>query len=172
MNRSYCQDVNPIRHLLLILAMFFFLSACTGPGLLDTPVPGRSGLLNTLDRFEKNVHWKNWSFLMEAHYLPDHAKEAREKFGNDLNRWFLADKFTAAISGKRPEEPQYTCILALREKHVSPNFEPHFVVYYRIQGIPCQEELKPSTPIVVEGQMDWGFDVKDRRWVHLRQLGS
>ena len=134
-------------------------------------VPGSRGLLATLQQYETGVKWKNWPVLLETYYLSDHVEEARKKFGNDLQKWFLADKFTASIFVQNTNKPRYTCILALREKNFSPNFDPHFVVYFRIQKVPCQEEFAFSGNILAEGQMEWGFETKERRWIHLRKLG-
>jgi len=127
--------------------------------------------VKTLQLFEAGVKWKNWPLLMESYYLPDHADEAKKAYKNDLNRWFLADKFTAAVYGEGSKKPRFTCILAMRETHFSPKFDPHFVVYYRIQKTRCQEGQILPTGIITEGQIEWGFDKKKKRWIHLRQLG-
>ena len=166
-NRRFCA----IRFLPLIFAMAFILSACTESILVDMQVPGRSGLVKTLQFFETGVKWKNWSVLMESYYLPDHADEAKKTYKNDLIRWFLADKFTAAVYGEGSKKPRVACILAMRETHFSPKFDPHFVVYYRIQETPCHEGRILPSGIITEGQMEWGFDKKRKRWIHLRQLG-
>ena len=109
--------------------------------------------------------------LLESYYLSDHADEAKKAYKNDLMRWFLADKFTAAVFGDSSKKPRFTCILAMREKHFSPNFDPHFVVYYRIQKTLCQDEQIFPSGIITEGLMEWGFDTKKKRWIHLRKLG-
>ncbi len=151
--------------------MAFALSACTEAVLIDWQVAGRGGLLATLQHYETGVKWRNWSVLMESYYLSDHASEAKGTYKNNLEKWFLADKFAASIFGGDSKNPRFTCILALREKHFSPNFEPHFVVYYRVQKTSCQEGEILSSGIIAEGQMEWGFDTKRRRWIHLRKLG-
>jgi hypothetical protein len=157
--------------LALLVLLALALSACTESIGGITQVPGSRGLLATLEQYETGVKWKNWSILLENYYLSDHVEEARKKFGNDLQKWFLADKFTASIFVRNAPKLRYTCILALREKHFSSKFEPHFVVYYRIQKIPCQEDVAFSDNILAEGQMEWGFETKEKRWVHLRKLG-
>ena len=166
-NRSFCS----IRFLPLVFVMAFFLSACVEAVFVDWQIPGRNGLVKTLQLFETGVKWKTWPLLLESYYLSDHADEAKKSYKNDLMRWFLADKFTAAVFGDGSKKPRVTCILAMREKHFSPNFKPHFVVYYRIQKTLCQEEQIFPSSIITEGQMEWGFDTKKKRWIHLRKLG-
>ncbi len=165
-NRSFCA----IRFLPLVFFVPFFLSACTEAIFVGGQVPGRSGLAKTLQHYETGVKWMNWPMLMESYYLPDHAAEAKKVYKKDLMRWFLADKFTAAVFRDNSKSPRFTCILAMREKHLSPNFEPHFVVYYRVQKTLCQEQQILPSGIITEGQMEWGFDTKKKRWIHLRQL--
>ncbi len=166
-NRRLCS----IHCLSLIFAMAFVLSACTGAGWIDFQTPSRRGLLTTLQHFETGVRLQNWPLLMESYYLSDHAGEAKKTYGNDLKRWFLADKLIADILGNSSGQPRFFCILALREKHFSPNFEPHFVVYYRIQKTSCREQLDSFFGVIAEGRMEWGFETKQRRWIHLRKLG-
>ena len=157
--------------LALVLAGGIAVSGCTDPILVGPQVPGREGLLTMLSYFETGTKWRNWSVMLETFYLPDHASEVKKSFGSDLRKWFRSDRATAALTSGEIGTLRHLCVLALREKHFSPRFEPHYVVYYRVQKEPCQPELNSPVKGLDEGQMEWGFETKQRRWVHLRSLG-
>ncbi len=157
--------------LLLALSASLALSACTGAVPFGPEDPGRNGLIRTLDRFEAGARWRNWFSLLDAFYLKDHAEEVAKKFGGDLEKWFLSDRATAALTSGEFGAPRHLCVLALREKSFSPIFAPHYVVYYRVQKTPCREQPGTQVKTLAEGRMEWGYQTKQRRWVHLRSLG-
>jgi hypothetical protein len=157
--------------LILALSAALALSACTGPGPFGPESSGRDGLIRTLDRFEAGTKWRNWYSLLDAFYLKDHADEVRKKFGSDLEKWFLSDRATAALLSGKFGAPRHLCVLALRVKHLSPSFSPHFMVYYRVQKESCREQIDARVKALAEGRMEWGYQRKQRRWVHLRSLG-
>ena len=156
---------------LLALSAFLALSACTGPVLFGPESPGRAGLIRTLDRFETGAKWRNWFSLLDSFYLKDHADEVAKKFGSDLEKWFVSDRATAALASGEFGAPRNLCVLALREKNFSPSFAPHYVVYYRVQKTPCREQPGAQVKALAEGRMEWGYQTKQRRWIHLRSLG-
>ncbi len=149
----------------------FGLTACLP--LLETgpQAPGRPGLMRALDRFELAARWSLWGYILENFYLPEHAKDMRKLFKGDADGWFRAGLKGAALGIEEGDPRPRICVLAMREKHVSPRFEPHFVVYYRVQRTPCADRAEVFPKGTVEGQMEWGFEVKQRRWVHLRPVG-
>lgn len=152
----------------VLLAAALFLVSCLQLLESGPQIPGRRGLSRALDRFELAARWRNWPYLLEAFYLPEHAAEVRSAYEGDAGRWFRA-VFGGALSAE-DEPPPRLCVLAVREKRISPRFDPHFAVYYRIQRHPCQDPLARIPKGAVEGQMDWGYEVKERRWVHLRPV--
>lgn len=147
-----------------------FLVACTGPPIFGPQIPGPRGLALALEGFQDQARLHNWLFLFEGYYLPEHDKEVHNEFNGDLGRWFQADPVVKALTGGEIGDNRVLCMLALREKRVSPRFEPHYVVYYRVQEGPCDPALNPKPKIFAQGHMDWGYEVKSRRWVHLRPL--
>lgn len=155
----------------VLLAAALSVSGCTEPLIGENQIPGRQGLLMTLTQFETGTKWRNWNTLLEAFYLPDHVEEVKKTYGSDLKKWFRSDQATSALTSGEVGEVRNLCILAMREKHLSPRFEPHFVVYYRVQVEPCQTQMNGPVKLLAEGQMEWGFETKQNRWVHLRSLG-
>ena len=170
MNRS-----KPASRIFIRLFLIFFgvtvVSGCTESLFIGSQIPGRSGLMMTLRQFETGVKWRNWPTMLEAFYLPDHAEEAKRIYGSDLGKWFRSDEATAALTSGEVGDPRYFCVLAFRTKRLSTRFEPHYVVYYRVQKDSCRKQLEFPPPGLAEGQMEWGFEVKQRRWIHLRSLG-
>jgi len=125
-----------------------------------------------LEQFEAAARWRNWPVLLDFYYLPEHAREVARRFAGDPERWFRAWPSGAALAGGAVGEERHLCVLALRGKRVSPRFDPHYVVYYRVQDEPCGELPDGDAPrALAEGQMEWGYEPKERRWVHLRPLG-
>lgn len=160
------------RRLLLGLLPAFLLASCAAIAA-GPQIPGRRGLALALEQFESAAAWRSWPLVIEAFYLPEHAEEAKKSYGGDLARWFQAGRAVGALAGGELGQPRRICPLAFREKHHSPRFDPHFVVYYRIQEPPCEGLLSGETPpALTEGQMEWGFETAGRRWVHLRPLNS
>ncbi|MDP7168847.1 MAG: hypothetical protein QF701_13995 [Nitrospinota bacterium] len=155
----------------MVLAAALSLSGCTESLLIGPQVPGRGGLLNMLHQFEIGTKWRDWTAMLDAFYLPDHANEVKKKFGSDLRKWFRSDRATAALTTGEIGEVRRLCVLALREKRLSPRYDPHYVVYYRVHVEPCRSQIDSPTPGIAEGQMEWGFETKQSRWVHLRSLG-
>ena len=155
----------------VMLAATLFVSGCTESLVGDKQILGRDGLLVTLTQFETGIKWRNWNALLEAFYLQDHVEEVRNTYGSDLRKWFRSDQATSALTSGEVGDARNLCILAMREKHLSPRFEPHFVVYYRVQVESCQKQKSGQVKTLAEGQMEWGFETKQNRWVHLRSLG-
>ncbi|MBI3127961.1 MAG: hypothetical protein HYZ11_10180 [Candidatus Tectomicrobia bacterium] len=160
----------PRRALLLLPALL--LAACAGLEV-GPQVPGRQGLARALDRIESAAAWGNWPLVLQSFYLPEHAEEVKRAFGGDASKWFRAGGELGTLAAGEAGRGPRICPLAFREKHFSPRFEPHYVVYYRIQMEPCAELLSgEAPPALAAGQMEWGFEIEARRWVHLRALGK
>ena len=159
------------RRLALALLAASLLSGCGALPLGEPQIPGARGLLQALARFQDAARWKNWPYLLEGFYLPDHAKEVRERFGGDAGRWFGAGMGGALLVKENGNARRRLCVLALREKRISPRFSPHFVVYYRVQRESCEEPFDGLPRGASDGRMEWGYEVKERRWVHLRPVG-
>ncbi|MDA0999779.1 MAG: hypothetical protein O2807_04570 [bacterium] len=156
--------------LLFGLAFFAFaLSGCLEFLESGPQTPGRAGLFHEIQRFELAAQWKNWPYLLESFYLPEHRKEMDTIYDGDPARWFREGFGGQSLSGGIDEPDKQLCVLALRERHVTPRFEPHYVVYYRIQDR-CHPNGAELPKGAVEGRMEWGFEVKERRWVHLRAV--
>ena len=156
---------------LLVLLPALLLSACTaypaGP-----QIPGRRGLALAMERFGAATAWQDWPLLLDAFYLPEHAEEVKRAYGGDIAKWFQAGKEVGTLAGELGQARRI-CPLAFREKYYSLRFEPHFVVYYRVQKEPCEGLLSgEAPPALATGQMEWGYEVEGRRWVHLRPLNG
>ena len=159
-----------VRRLLALLPALL-LSACAGYQV-GPQIPGRHGLAQAIDRFEAAAAWHNWPLILESFYLPEHAEEVKRAFGGDAGKWFKAGGL-AALAGTEIGQAYRICPLAFREKHFSARFQPHFVVYYRIQKEPCVDLLSgEEPPALAAGQMEWGYETEGRRWVHLRPLAK
>ncbi|MEK6711825.1 MAG: hypothetical protein AABZ64_14730 [Nitrospinota bacterium] len=159
-----------IRRCVLGLLPALLLASCTaypvGPQL-----PGRRGLSLAMEQLESAVAWHNWPLVLESFYLPEHAEEAKKAFGGDTARWFRAGGALGPLAGGEAGQPRRICPLAFREKHFSARFDPHYVVYYRVQEEPCEGLLSGEAPPALStGQMEWGFETQAQRWVHLRPL--
>ncbi|MBT4430282.1 MAG: hypothetical protein HOC91_07190 [Nitrospinaceae bacterium] len=165
------KNIKKMFFLPVLLGAALLVSGCTQSLIGDNQIPGREGLLMTLTQFETGTNWRNWNTLLEAFYLPDHAEEVKKNFGSDLKKWFRSDQATSALTSGEVGDVRNLCILAMREKHLSPRFEPHFVVYYRVQVESCHKQKNGPVELLAEGQMEWGFETKQNRWVHLRSLG-
>lgn len=161
-----------VRRLLGFLPVLL-LSACTAYPM-GPQIPGRRGLALAMEQLEIAAAWNNWPLLLDAFYLPEHAEEVKRAFGGDAAKWFRAGGgAVGALADGELGQVRHICPLAFREKHFSPRFEPHYVVYYRIQKEPCQELLSgEAPPALAAGQMEWGYEAAGQRWVHLRPLGG
>ncbi len=155
----------------MLLVVVLALSGCTESLLVGPQIPGRQGVMNMLNQFEIGTKWRDWKAMLDAFYLPDHVNEVKKKFGSDLGKWFRSDRATAALTNGEIGEVRRLCVLALREKRISPRYDPHYVVYYRVQAEPCRSQIDSPSPGIAEGRMEWGFETKQLRWVHLRSLG-
>ena len=60
--------------------------------------------------------------------------------------------------------------LAYRRKNTSTRFSPQYIVYYNLQSIPCIYVNSKDALIYHAGQMEWGYEHKKKRWLHLRKL--
>lgn len=159
----------PALRIAALLLFSLALSGCvefieTGP-----QSPGKTGLFQALERFELAARWQNWPYLQERFYLPEHRKEVETAYGGDSARWFREAFGGQPFSGGITGPWKRLCVLALRERHVSSRFEPHYVVYYRIQDR-CHPNGAEMPQGAFEGRMEWGFELKERRWVHLRPV--
>ena len=157
---------------LLGLLPVLLLAACTaypaGP-----QIPGRRGLTLAMERLETAAAWRDWPLVLDAFYLPEHAEEVTRASGGDIGEWFRAGKEVGSLGAGEFGRSRRVCPLAFREKHYSPRFEPHFVVYYRVQKEPCEGLLSgEAPPALATGQMEWGFEIENNRWVHLRPLNG
>jgi len=158
----------------ICLFMLSFLSVvvlgCTASLFIGPQVPSRSGLLIVLRHFETNAKWQNWSLMLEMYYLSDHVDEMKRSYSNNLKNWFRANKVTASLISSATGPTRHFCVLALRFKRLSPRYDPHYVVYYRVQKDSCQEQPNSPSRVLAEGRMEWGFEIKQQRWIHLRAL--
>lgn len=157
---------------LLGLLPALLLAACTaypaGP-----QIPGRRGLTLAMERLETATAWRDWPLVLDAFYLPEHAEEVKRAYSGDIGEWFRAGKEMGSLGAGDLGRSRRVCPLAFREKHYSPRFEPHFVVYFRVQEEPCGELLSgEAPPALAIGQMEWGYETVGRRWVHLRPLAE
>ncbi len=140
-------------------------------GPVGPQIPGRRGLEIAIGHFTAAARWRNWPVLLDVFYLREHASEMKRDFDGDPARWFRASRLGAALTKGDIGDPRYICLLSQRTKHVSPRFDPHYVAYYRLQARPCREGEPALKEILAEGRMEWGYERKNRRWVHLRPLG-
>ena len=148
------------------------LAACTAYPI-GPQIPGRRGLALAMEQLEAAAAWRNWPLLLDAFYLPEHAEEVKRAYGGDIAKWFRAGTEVGALGAGELGQGPRICPLAFREKYYSSRFEPHFVVYYRVQKEPCEGLLSgEASPPLATGQMEWGFETENNRWVHLRPLNG
>ncbi len=154
------------------ICLFFlvFLVSCAHTDLYSPSSPSINSLSKSLRLYEKTIFAKKYFFLLETFYLKEHSEQLNNTYSNNIRKWLEKNEISKFLVSSSSVEKIFFCSLAYRRKNTSTRFSPQYIVYYNLQSIPCIYVNSKDALIYHSGQMEWGYEHKKKRWIHLRKL--
>ena len=154
----------------IYLFFILFLFSCAHSDSISFSSPSINGLSKSLRFYQKMIYAEEYVFLLETFYLKEHQEQINNRYENNLLKWLEKREVSKSLINSSSAVKKYLCPSAYRRKNISYRFSPEYMIYYRLQSNPCIYINSKDNVIYHSGQMEWGYETKNKRWIHLRKL--
>lgn len=169
MNSIFLTFKNQFRKFIYLIFLFP-LASCMTNYSMSPQLESINGLSMHLKFFEETVIRKEYSLLLETFYVQEHAEQVNNKYANNISKWLKKNEVSKFFMNGSFIQKRFFCPLAYRRKNVSKRFSPQYIIYYNFQSMPCLYINTKDAGVFHYGQMEWGYEYKKKRWIHLRKL--
>ena len=169
MNSIFLTFKNQFIKFISLLFLFSLLS-CMHIDSHSLGSPSINSLSKSLRYYQKTIIAEKYSLLLETFYLKEHLEQLNNTYSNNMRKWLEKNEVSKFLINTSSTEKIFFCPLAYRRKNISDRFSPQFIVYYNLQSMPCIYINSKDASIYLSGQMEWGYEYKRKRWIHLRKL--